>query len=486
MQRADPALFRIWLAVGALAGGTILGLSTRASWITGALLAAGAGLVILRRSALALAGMAAIVCAVGWLGASEQLESGDLLDHIASSAPHCRAAGSVLESAGSLGTIVTLRLLACEGHATIGNAGRVLLEDDIGEPGSRVATEGLLVRLGHGPFDSARRRLGVSTLLHSSAVALKPPSGLLGVASGARRGLGSAVAGIDPERGALLRGLTIGDTSDIDGATIEYFRRAGLSHLLAVSGSNVAIVLAAVGVSAHRLPLKLRIGCGLGALAFFVLVVGPEPSVLRAGVMGAIGLVALMRGRVAQPLHALGLALIAVIGARPWLVFSLGLQLSAAATAGIVLWTGPVARALRRLPRPLALSLAATLAAQLAVAPVLVGVFGQLSVAGVVANLVVVPAVAPATVLGLSAAVGEVASPTLGHLLARAAEPFSAWILEAGRWFGSRSWASVELSRAWAWAMAAPVAACALWALLADEGDDDIRAGSAAPPRPPG
>jgi competence protein ComEC len=215
------------------------------------------------------------------------------------------------------------------------------------------------------------------------------------------------------------------------------------------------------------LGLRARVAGAFLGLALFVVVVGPEPSVLRAAAMGGVGLLALALGRRAGPLHALGLALIAVIGARPYLALSVGLALSVAATGGIVVWARPLARRLRWLPRPVALGLGVTLAAQVAVAPVLVGVFGEVSVAAPIANLIALPAVAPATVLGLGAALAGTLMDPAGRALARGAEPFVAWILWIGDLCGTPAWASAEVDRGWAWALGGGVAALAFVTLAA-------------------
>jgi competence protein ComEC len=243
---------------------------------------------------------------------------------------------------------------------------------------------------------------------------------------------------------------------------VESLRRSGLAHLVAVSGSNVAIVLTAVAAALRHIALWTRVGVALIALVLFAIVVGPEPSVLRAALMGGIGLVALVAGRRARPMNALGLALVVLVGARPAMVGSVGLHLSAAATAGIVAWSHPLAARLSRLPRPVALALGATLAAQVAVAPLVVGVFGRLSLAGPAANLVAAPAVPPATVLGLGAAVAGAVHAPAGRVAAWLAEPFVAWIMMVGTWFGAQEWSEVEMGRAWgAWLLLLLVAAAA-------------------------
>jgi competence protein ComEC len=219
-------------------------------------------------------------------------------------------------------------------------------------------------------------------------------------------------------------------------------------------------------VSGVALPIRI-VACGL-TLGLFVLVVGPEPSVLRASVMGTVGLLALAAGRRTEPLHALGLALIVLLGLRPGLLSSVGLHLSVAATAGIVLFSGRIRDGVSKLggwPRFVSLALAVTLAAQFAVAPILVGTFGELPLVAPLANLLAIPAVAPATVLGLMAAVTGALVPPVGWLCARIAEPFVTWVLAVGRTTGSWSWASIEVPKAWAWPLWGLVIAAALRSL---------------------
>jgi competence protein ComEC len=154
--------------------------------------------------------------------------------------------------------------------------------------------------------------------------------------------------------------------------------------------------------------------------------------------------------------------LIGLIAARPSLVTSLGLHLSVAATLGIVLWSARVAARLRPLPRPIAALIGATLAAQIAVSPLLAGVFGQLSVAGVAANLLAVPAVAPATVLGLAGGVVGSMAPAAGEVIVRPTGPLLSWILGVADLLGSQGWAALEVPTWAGWVLGAPVAVAAM------------------------
>ncbi|MFN2525685.1 MAG: ComEC/Rec2 family competence protein, partial [Actinomycetota bacterium] len=276
------------------------------------------------------------------------------------------------------------------------------------------------------------------------------PVGLHGITAAYRAALERGVDELGSREAGLVLGLTIGDTSGLGHVIVADFRAAGLAHILAVSGSNVAIILAAVLFVTRRTTAWFRLASGLVVLSMYVLVVGPDPSVLRAAVSAVVVIVAYASGFRAQPLHALGLALLILLTLRPQLFFAAGLHLSVAATVGILLWTGPLAERLRRLPRALRLGAAATLAAQVGVAPVLIATFGELSLAGPAANALALPAVGPATVLGLVSGAVALVNVDGAHFLARAAQPFLQWILWVGETFGQPTWASVSLHRLWA------------------------------------
>ena len=463
----------IYAALGGLAAGIALSERVPYSVAVGvgccSLLAAG----FRRSAAISLMGLIGIAATCG-LVVTAARDTPTSLESLAGRIPRCELKGRLLEHAGGLGSLLSADLLTCQGFAPGREAGVVVIEPSEIAAGSLVVATGWLVPLrADDTFDDARRALGAHSEFDVDEIEQQAaPRGLHGVASGVRDGLERATAGMDQERAGLLSGLTTGDTTGMGPATEEQLRRAGLTHLVAVSGSNVAIVVGATALMVSRLALPLRVlACGL-ALGLFVLVVGPEPSVMRASVMGLVGLLALAAGRRTEPLHALGLALVVLLTLRPGLVSSVGLHLSVAATAGIVLFSGHIRRALGWLPDFAALGLAATLAAQFAVAPVLVGTFGELSLVAPVANLLAIPAVAPATVFGLLAACMGAFAPPLGWLCARTAEPCLIWVLAVGRTMGDWSWASIGVPTQWAWP---------LWGLLIAAALASLKAGPAEP-----
>jgi ComEC/Rec2-related protein len=360
--------------------------------------------------------------------------------------PRCSIEGSVLEHS-ALGTFSAVERTDCSGAQD----GVVVTGALSMPPGARFMARGWLAPLDPDGFGAARSRHGADAeFLPTSVIPSAPPAGAHAAAERFRRSLNDAAERLPPERKGLILGMTIGDTSAIPGTLLGELRRAGLTHLLAVSGSNVAIVLGTVALALRRLPLRTRIAGAAVALAFFVLVVGPEPSVLRAAMMGGIGLVALLTGHPTRSLHLLALGLLVLLLIRPALVYAPGLHLSAAATLGIVLWANTLAARFTRVPKPVALAAGATLAAQFAVAPVLVATFGEFSLVAPVANVLAFPPVAPITILGSLAGAVGLLWPTGGSVLMATIAPLAGWVATVGERFGGLDWASVGVSRAFA------------------------------------
>lgn len=217
------------------------------------------------------------------------------------------------------------------------------------------------------------------------------------------------------EPGGLLPGLVVGDTSQLPPELDQAMRTSGLTHLTAVSGANITLICGAVLVVLTKAGVRrlTRLAIAAVAMLAFVLVAGPEPSVLRAAAMGAVGLVALATARPGAGIPPLGLAVVVLVLVDPWLSRAAGFAMSVLATAGLVLLARPIAADLERvLPRWLALAVAVPVAAQVAVAPVSVLLTPALPVYTVPANLLVAPAIAPATVLGvIAAAIAPLALP---------------------------------------------------------------------------
>ncbi len=222
---------------------------------------------------------------------------------------------------------------------------------------------------------------------------------------------------LPPTSAALLGGLLLGDRTPLPHDLDEAFRRAGVYHVLAVSGFNVALLASAVFalLVLARADRRLAATVAMVAVVVFAIVVGPEPSVLRAALMGVLVLGAILLDRESSVLNSLSLAAIIILALRPGDLRDPGFQLSFAATGGIVL--APLARGVVRG------ALGVSAAAQLAVLPITLAHFNQVSTIGLIANLVVVPLSALATVLGLAGVcLGAVLGPA-GAFLLNAAWP---------------------------------------------------------------
>ncbi|MEX2412832.1 MAG: ComEC/Rec2 family competence protein, partial [Thermoleophilaceae bacterium] len=235
--------------------------------------------------------------------------------------------------------------------------------------------------------------------------------GAAGAIDAIRRRAETAIAtGLSPTAAALARGMVLGADESIPRTVRDDFRDAGLAHLLAVSGQNVMllVVLALPLLAATGLSHTARIPFLLALIALYVPLAGGGPSVQRAGVMGAAGLVAMAAGRPASRWYALALAACVTLTLNPRAVGDVGWQLSFAAVAGIVLLAARIRRRLTALPAPVAEGVALTVSATVATAPLVAHHFGTVPVAGLAANVAALPLVAPIMWLGMvRAALGQ-------------------------------------------------------------------------------
>jgi competence protein ComEC len=244
-----------------------------------------------------------------------------------------------------------------------------------------------------------------------------------------RDGLRAASGGGDS--GALIPGMVLGDTSLQSSTFKNEMRRSGLTHLVAVSGANFAIVstfiLYLMQFIFRKIPLRL--GATAIFLIAFIALVRPSPSVLRAAAMAAVLLIAQGTHRGRDSLPALGFAIAAVVMADPWQSRDPGFALSVLATAGLLIAAPRLIEKFSLvMPKPLATVIATPLAATLFCAPVIVAISGQLSLMSIVANVLAAPAVAPLTIVGFVAALISPVLPSLSHLLLWCVKPLATWV----------------------------------------------------------
>lgn len=265
---------------------------------------------------------------------------------------------------------------------------------------------------------------------------LRPAGVIDRTAVAMRKGLRQSISGLHPNTGALVAGLAIGDESDSPPELTEAMLRSGLSHLTAVSGGNVAIIVVVVlGATAlMRLPMPARIVIALVALGFFVILVRPQPSVLRASVMGAVVLAGMLTGGKRAGPAVLSTAVLLLMVLSPHLAVAWGFSLSVAATAGLILIAPWVRTWLdswvltRSWPPIIRTALSITGAAQLATLPLLVAMGGAVGWVALPANVLAMPAVVPVTIFGLLAALCAPLVASVGELFAWLAAPGAWWI----------------------------------------------------------
>ncbi|HET9119548.1 MAG TPA: ComEC/Rec2 family competence protein, partial [Solirubrobacterales bacterium] len=279
----------------------------------------------------------------------------------------------------------------------------------------------------------------------------------------AERALGR---GMPQDESALARGFVLGEDDRIDPRTRDDFQRSNLAHLLAVSGENVILlgVLAWPLLALLGLRLRARLIATLCLIAIYVPVTGAGPSIQRAGVMGAAGLIAALADRPRSRWYAVLLAATVTLAVNPRADGDVGWQLSFAAVIGIMLWSRRLSGLIaggtdrRSARRALAEAIAVTAAATVATAPLMAAAFDQFSPAALPANVLAAPAVAPAMWLGmLTGIVGQ--APFLP------VEPINwvdslclAYIAQVAHWLAAPRWASLTVHLGSIWSVAAAYA----------------------------
>ncbi len=313
------------------------------------------------------------------------------------------------------------------------------VEVDVPPPGTSVVITGKLGQsYRYGNFAA-----GVSSV--SSIEVIAAPGFIDLLAHTMRAGLRSALSGVNERGGSLVAGLAIGDESALPSELKDQMRLSGLAHLTAVSGGNVAIVLAMVLLISMLAGIKLfgRVVLSLGALGFYVILVQPQPSVVRAATMGAIVVIAfLVGGRTAGP-SILSTAIIMLLIFDPSLGISWGFALSVCATGGLVVLT-PILMEyaqrtliLARTPPVILAAAMLTIAAQISTLPVLIAMGTPIGLGSVPANILAMPMVPFITIGGLLSSLTSLVSPELAHGLALVSSWPAMWIASLAAFFSA-------------------------------------------------
>ena len=344
------------------------------------------------------------------------------------------------------------------------------------------------------------RRQGIAMTLRTERIDERPArrGGFEGWIDGIRERAEAALGrGMPDRQAALARGFVLGEDDRIDHGTREDFQRSNLTHLLAVSGENVILlcVLAWPLLALLGLPLRARLIGALCMIAVYVPVTGAGPSIQRAGVMGAAGLIAALADRPRARWYAVLLAAAITLTINPRADGDVGWQLSFAAVIGIMLWAKRLASLIsrpgeRRSARAsLGEAIAVTASATVATAPLMAEAFDQFSPAALPANVLAAPAVAPAMWLGMLTGIA-------GQLPLLPVEPINwlnslclAYIAQVAHWLAAPDWAllTVHLRSIWAVVAAYAVLLLAMEVILRWLGARRARrakAGTVRLPRP--
>ncbi|MCU1520825.1 MAG: ComEC/Rec2 family competence protein [Arthrobacter sp.] len=401
------------------------------------------------RSLLATAAVALLLSAVAGSHsavASAQRHDADLAGAVAANAPvgaELVVAGAPrrLLSPGRSGLAdrwaVPATLIALDWDARrIRAAAGVLV---MGGPEWEHAMPGQLIRT-TGKLRPAEPGQVVAAVLSASSTprTLAAPGAMQQGAGSLRLGLAGAAGRFGGDAGGLLPGMVTGDNSRLDPQLESAMKTVGMTHLTAVSGANCSLILGALLLAARSLRFNRAFAAVLclAGLGLFVLMVGPESSVLRAAVMGAIGLVALAGGRPGRGLSFLCLAVIGLVLAQPGLAASFGFLLSVLATLGIVVAGRPImAWFPATVPRWLAAGLAVPLSAQAFCGPAIVLLQPQFSTYALPANMAAAGLVAPVTLLGTAAVPLVPLAPALAAVPLGTAAAFAAGVGAIARFF---------------------------------------------------
>jgi competence protein ComEC len=308
-------------------------------------------------------------------------------------------------------------------------------------PGQRIQFSGKLSPAPIGkPFAGYLKLLEPPVLIESA-----PRYQML--ASQLRAGLHESLRFSSDAAQGLVPGLALGDSSALEPELAEQMKSAGLTHLIAVSGTNVTLLIVVVLAALRRFRVNRnwQYLVTVFALLAFVVLVRPQPSVLRATVMGLVALAATYSRSNKSPVPALSVAVISLVALDPWLAVSYGFALSVAATAGLVLWVNRIQTFLdRAIPKLVPLwiiqILTVTIAAQFSVFPILVALGSPISLSSIPANMLAVPLAGPAMVLGLLAALTTPLVPPLGALVAFLAGGFAHLIAVVAKYCAAIDW----------------------------------------------
>lgn len=266
----------------------------------------------------------------------------------------------------------------------------------------------------------------------------EPAGGWYRLTGDLRQSFGESIPGANADVRGLLPWMVLGDRSQLPADLETAMQNTGLTHLTAVSGANCAYVLGFVFLLARslRCPRFPAAAAAVAALAGFVLLVRPDPSVLRAAVMGAIGVLAVLTGRGRTSFALLGAAVVILLAVDPWLSGSFAFVLSVLATSGLVVLGNACARWLGLWLHPAAAAaLAMPIAAQAFCAPVLILLQPAMVTYSVPANVAAAPVVPIVTIVGMAGVAALVVLPAAAPAAIMVAGAGARWVAAVARFF---------------------------------------------------
>lgn len=447
-----------------LAGSLVLGLSLanleriHESALAGAAIVA-AALVVVETPPSRLLAMAALLVLVGWWFAGARLDALDrspLLDQVG-------RAGRAVVVVTAPPTAGTYELRAT-GETRLFDGRHldepVQLQLHLGRspPQGAILDALVVVELPPGPehgFDERTwlRRHGIHVVLRVDEwEQIGSRGGLAGIGDRLRGWLARSMApGLSGERRAVLEGIVLGDGAQLSPTLRQDFQASGLYHILAVSGQNVVLVAAGALTLAWLLGLTRWIGeiGALAGIAGYVLAVGPQPSVVRAGIAGSLASLAWLFGRLRDAWHALLVAAIALLAWNPYTVYDPGFQLSFAAVVAIFTVVPAISRRLEPtpLPRWARMGVAVSIGCGVVTAPILWVEFGYLPILGVPANALAEPAMPVLLGLSFLTAGLDVVAPGAASVVAWLNGWVASYIALCARLVGSLPFAEIQTLR---------------------------------------
>jgi len=254
---------------------------------------------------------------------------------------------------------------------------------------------------------------------------------------------------------ALLNGILLGVKNGFDDDFSDLLKRAGIMHLVVVSGTNITILLLIIMKLSSKLGRKLTVLLSIVIIIFYTLMVGSNPPAMRALLMGSIALIASLIGRKSAVINALALSIAGMLWFNPLLIKSISFQLSVLATLGMIVYSGYISSMISGLPIFIRENISVTISAQILILPILSASFGYLSLVSLIANTLIVPLIIPLTLLGIITVIGIFTVPLLSGVLTLPLIIMLGYVTKVVKILGSLPFSSINISSypVWLYAM---------------------------------